>query len=302
MRPLKRFRHAALYWLVRVVWLLFNHIPRRTAIWLGGSIGALAWRLIKRDQEIVVKNLTLVYGDSMPMATKLAIGKGFFVNSGKNVADIVRLKRKFHSEILPQVECEGIEHLDAAYQRGKGVIAVTGHIGNFELLAAFVASRGYKTAVIGRELHDQRLNNLLVSNRTAMNLANVSTTDPPIRLMRLLRDGYVIGVLIDIDSHRIRNAQIPFFGHLANTPVGQTMLGLRSGAAFVPGFCVRRSENSYQAFFHEEIKSQLSSDSEEAVIDITARCSKALEGAIDQYRDQWIWLHRRWSKQLNYPA
>jgi len=302
MRLFKQFKHAALYYLVRSAWFLFNHIPRQMAIWLGGGIGDLAWRLIKRDQEIVVKNLTLAYGDSISMTEKLAIGKGFFVNSGKNVADIVRFKRKFHSEILPQIECEGIEHLDSAYQRGKGVIAVTGHIGNFELMAAFVASRGYKTAVIGRELHDPRLNNLLVANRSAMNLTNVSTTDPPIRLMRLLRDGYVVGVLIDIDSHRIRNVPIPFFGHPANTPIGQTMLGLRSGAAFVPGFCVRLPENRYRAFFHPEITSPHPSDSEAAVVDITTRCSKALEGVVDIYRDQWIWLHRRWSQHLNYPA
>jgi Kdo2-lipid IVA lauroyltransferase/acyltransferase len=282
--------------------MLFNRIPRRTAIWLGGCIGALAWRIIKRDQTIVVQNLSLVYGDSLSVSEKMAIGSGFFVNSGKNIADIVRFKRKFNSEILPQIECEGIEHLDVVYRRGKGVIAVTGHIGNFELLAGFVASRGYKTAVIGRELHDTGLNNLLVSNRSAMNLVNVSTTDPPIRLMRLLRDSYVVGVLIDIDSHRIRNAQIPFFGHPANTPIGQTMLGLRSGAGFVPGFCVRLPDNRYKVFFHPEITTQEPVDSDAAIIDVTARCSMALEKAVKQYRDQWIWLHRRWSQHLNYPA
>jgi len=302
MRLAKRFKHATLYYLVRVVWFLFNHFPRAMAISLGCAIGALAWRMIKRDQDIVVKNLSLVYGDSLSLAEKVAIGKGFFVNSGKNIADIMRLKRSFQSEILPAMECEGIEHLDAAYRRGKGVIAITGHIGNFELLAAFVASRGYKTAVIGRELHDPRLNELLVANRTAMNLVNVLTTDPPIRLMRLLRDGYIIGVLIDIDSHRIRNAQIPFFGHPANTPIGQSILGLRSGAAFVPGFCLRLPNNRYKVIFQPEITTSELSDSEAAVVDVTTRCSKSLETAIDQYRDQWIWLHRRFTHNLTYPS
>lgn len=302
MRLAKRFKHAALYYLVRILWLLFNMIPRSMAISVGSAIGSLSWRSIKRDQKIVISNLTLVYGDSISMNEKMAIGKGFFVNSGKNIADIIRLKRSFQSEILPAMECEGIEHLDAAYRRGKGVIAITGHIGNFELLAAFVASRGYKTAVIGRELHDPRLNELLVDNRASMNLVNVSTTDPPIRLMRLLRDGYILGVLIDIDSHRIRNAQIPFFGHLANTAIGQSILGLRSGAAFVPGFCLRLPNNRYKVIFQPEITTSEISDSEAAVIDITTRCSKSLETIIDQYRDQWIWLHRRFTHNLTYPS
>lgn len=302
MRPVKVLKHAFLFYLVRMVWHLFNIVSRSRAIAWGGALGGLAWRLIKRDQQIVVKNLTLVYGDTLTITEKLAIGRGFFVNSGKNVADIVRFKRRFATEILPMIECEGLEHLASAYRRGKGVIAVTGHIGNFELLAAFVASQGFKTAVIGRELHDSRLNQLLVDNRTAMNLVNVSTTDPPIRLMRLLKDGYILGVLIDIDSHRIRNAMIPFFGHPTNTPIGQTILGLRAGAAFVPGYCLRLPNNRYSIRFLPEITSGDNVNSEETAIDVTSRCTMSLEGAIDQNRDQWIWLHKRFTHNLTYPT
>jgi KDO2-lipid IV(A) lauroyltransferase len=215
------------------------------------------------------------------------------MNFGKNLADVFRFKKHFHSQIKNLVDVEGIEHLNKAYKRGKGVIAIGGHIGNFELKAAFFISLGYKVAAIAREMYDKRMNKMLVDNRTAMGLVNIDTRELPRKILQILKGGYILGVLIDIDSARIRSEFIPFFGKPANTPIGQSILGLKTGAAFVPIVCVRTGKR-YRAIVRPEIVIERTDDFDKDVYNLTRKCNEALEKIINEYKDQWIWIHDRW--------
>jgi KDO2-lipid IV(A) lauroyltransferase len=233
---------------------------------------------------------------------KLRIGRQFFVNSGKNIADVLRFKKHFPSEIKPLVEVDGMEHFVTAWTRGKGVIGVTGHIGNFELLAAFIQSEGYDSAVIGRELYDPRIDRLLLENRQAVGLTTIATTDSPKRVIGWLRSGKALGVLIDTDSHRVRGEFIPAFGRWSYTPVGQTVLGLKTGAAFVPMACLRTAEDRYRLVIRPEIRIEPSGDFDTDVYNVTLKCTQALEEIIRAYPDQWPWQHNRWRTRRREPA
>lgn len=293
----KRLKRNATYsFALLSIWIL-NLLPRKLALWFGTLIGWLAWRLIPRDRANIDRNLTLVYGDKFSLKEKRGIGRSFFINTGKNLVDAVRFKRHYRRQIAPLVEVEGLEYFDQAYQAGKGLIGVTGHIGNFELLAVHIASLGYEIAVIGREMYDPRLDRLLVENRTAMGLTNIATTESPKRTLQWLRSGRAIGVLIDTDSMRVRNMFVPFFGIPAATPVALTNIGLRVGAAFLPMACVRISGDRYKIVIHPPVEKTRTDDSESDVYNVTLLCNKALEQIIDQHRDQWIWLHNRWNSK-----
>ncbi len=91
-------------------------------------------------------------------------------------------------------------------------------------------------------MYDKRLDRLLVDNRESMGIINVDTKDSPKKILKLIRDGYAIGVLMDTDSKRVKSEFIPAFGRLSRTPVGQSILGLKTGAAFVPIVCVREGK------------------------------------------------------------
>ena len=293
----KRIKRDLVYSLVCACRFLFSLLPRGIALAKGGFLGWLAWRLLPSDRRKIDANLLRVYGDRLTRAERTRIGRQFFINSGKNLVDLFRFKRHFRSEIAPLVSVEGLEHFDRACKLGKGVIGVTGHIGHFELLAAYVASLGYEIAVIGREMYDPRLDRLLVENREAVGLTNFATTDSPKRILRWLQSGKVLGVLIDTDSGRIRGEFVPFFGIPANTPVGHALIGLKVGAAFVPMACVRTANNRYRIIACPAIELPIGLSPERAALEVTALCSKALEGIIDAHRDQWIWLHNRWNSR-----
>lgn len=293
----KRIKRSLVYYFACVCRFWLSLLPRPVALWKGASIGWLTWLLLRRDRRKIDANLRRVYGDQLSGRERRRIGRRFFLNSGKNLVDFLRFERHFHSEIAPLVTVDGLEHFDRAYQAGKGVIGVTGHIGNFELLAAYVASLGYEIAVIGREMYDTRLDRMLVKNRESVGLTNFATTDSPKRIFRWLQSGRALGVLIDTDSFRVRGTFVPFFGIPAKTPVGHAMIGLKVGAAFVPMACVRTPNNHYRLIIRPAITVPSGLSQEETVLQVTMLCSKALEEIIDAHRDQWIWLHDRWASR-----
>ena len=275
-------------------------IPRSPAVFIGGLMGKLAYWVLSNERQKTISNLKFAFEDKLNNNERKTIARNVFLNIGKNAVDAIRSKKYFQNEIKRLVDIEGLEHLNAVYNRGRGVIAVTGHIGNFELLAAFIGNLGYKIAAIGREIYDKRLNRLLVENREAVGLTNIDTRESVRKIFRLLKDGYILGVLMDTDSMRVRSMFIPAFGKLSWTPVGQSILGLRSGAGFVPIACVRAGKR-YKIIIKPEVVVKASGDFEKDLYNITKLCTEAWEEIVTEYKDQWIWMHDRWNTKPKRP-
>lgn len=302
MRLTKKIKRSLVYYFARGLLRFMNLIPRRLAVYLGGWVGLAAWFFTPKERYKALRHLTLVYGDRYTRRQKIAISRGYAVNAGRNIADVLRFKKHFATEVKPLVTVEGWEHFEAAARLGKGVIGVTGHIGNFELLAAWVASQGYEAAVIGRELYDSRLDRLLLENREAVGITTIATTDSPKKIVKWLRDGKILGILIDTDSHRVRGEFIPAFGRWSYTPVGQTILALKTGAAMVPIACFRCDHNRYRVIIKPPVTVVDNDDRQKQVRQVTLECTKVLESMINDHKDQWIWLHNRWRTRRINPA
>jgi KDO2-lipid IV(A) lauroyltransferase len=300
VKKLQKIKNDFIYLCTILIVRLFNIIPRRLAVFVGGAVGYGAFLISRNDRTRAHYTLGIAYGNALSKRQKQKIIRNLFVNSGKNIADVVRFREHYHSQIRGLIDVEGLEHFDRVYERGKGVIAVTGHIGNFELLAAFFVSSGYNAAVIGRELYDRRLDKLLVEYREAIGIVNISTQDSPRRILKLLKEGYALGVLIDTDSMRVRSEFIPAFGELSNTPVGQSIIGLKTGAGFVPMACVRDGMR-YKVIVRPEVVIERTNDFDKDVYNITKKCTEVLEEIIDRYKDQWIWIHNRWQTRPKQP-
>jgi KDO2-lipid IV(A) lauroyltransferase len=282
------------FWILSGCVWLFNIVPRQLAVYVGGWLGLAVWTLSVKDQHKSARHLTLALGDTLSHSDRRRIGRNFFINSGKNMADVLRFKKHFASEILPLIDHEGMEHFATAAAKGKGVFGVTGHIGNFEMVGAYVQSQGFDIAVIGRELYDPRLTRMMLENREAVGMTNISTTDSPKRIIKWLRDGNLVGVLIDTDSHRVRGQFIPAFGRWSNTPVGQTILALKTGAALVPAACLRTPGGRYQVVVKPEVLIDPSGDFDTDVYNATLKCTQALEEIVREHLEQWPWQHNRW--------
>jgi len=290
----KRLKNNLVYFGTVVLFRVINVLPRFITLLIGETIGFLAYLVISKERQKTLTNLNRAYGGQLSYRRKKEIARKCFINFGRSGIEVMRIRKYYHTQIKPDIEVIGEENIRRMYEKGKGIVAFTAHFGNFELLAAWTAQAGYKSAAIGRELYDKRLDRLLVKNRTAMGIANIRTDDSPRAILRYLRDGYAIGFLIDTDSYRVAGELTPFFGRPAKTPIGPTQLGLISGAAFMPAFCVSLPGGKYKLIFGEEYIPESRDRSRENVYRVTCRMTEIIEDMIRQYPEQWIWMHNRW--------
>ncbi len=294
MSVAKRLRRATVYYGLRFLIGIVNVLPRGMVIWLGEGLGRLLYAALPKQRQMIRHNLTIAFGDSLGEHESSAIGRRFFANAGASLIDVVRLPRHYQRDLAQRIEVDGREHWDRACATGRGVIGITGHLGNWELLAAHVRTFGHPIGVIGRELYQKRLDDLLIANRSTMGLENFATTDSPKRLISWLRTGNALGVLIDNDSHRVRSMMVPFFGRLANTPVGQSVLAIKLDCVVLPMACVRITGNRYRLIIQPPIPVERTDDTDYDIWRLTAHCTAALETLIREYKDQWAWIHDRW--------
>ena len=294
MKLTQKIRRFLVYSITRFSSVLFNLIPRKLANFLGGWVGLAAWKLITKDQRLIFRHLSLCYNGSLTVREKVNIGQRFFINSGRNISDLIRFENHYDRDIHGLIDVEGMAHFDNAYKKGKGVFGITGHLGNFELLAVFLAKCGYRIGVVSRPLADNKLNEMLITNRKKMGIANFYASENPIGVVKWLKSGGAIGVLIDTDSSRVKGDFFPFYNRLSKLPVGQSVMALRLGSPLVPIACVRNGNNRYKVIIRPEIPINNTGDLKNDINRITRSCSLELETMIRTYPDQWIWMHNRW--------
>ncbi len=298
MKPLsKRIKNWFLFRLITVLIFFLNILPRISAIALAGFLGKLSYFLIGPARRKTIENLKLAFGKEIGGNRLKQIAVQVFVNLGKNVVDAVRLRKMKWDEVEKITEIEGLEYFDTAYQAGKGVIGFTGHIGNFELMAAYFSLRGYKLSVIGREVYDPRLDQSLVANRESVGLKNIPTSAGVKPLLRVLRNGEFLGILADQDSSRVRGVFIDFFGRPARTPVGPVLLAYKTGSPIVPMAIIRIEKNRYRIIVKPPVELVFSDNREKDITDTLQRCTDVLESIIREHPDQWLWMHDRWKSK-----
>ena len=285
-------------------WLLFrlitslisflNFLPRSTAIWLGGFLARLAYLIIRDARKRTITNLGLAFGERLGKKELHRLGAQVFSNLGKNVVDAVRLRKMSLEDLDKIIKIEGSEHFREAYQLGKGVIGLTGHIGNFELMAAYFSLKGYRTSVVGRELYDPRLDRLLVRNRETVNMENIPSSAGVKPIIRALRAGRLLGLLADQDSSRVRGVFVDFFGKPARTPAGPGLLAYKTGSPIVPMAILREGKNRYKIVVKPPLQLGFSGDREKDLADVIQEYTRVLESIIREHPAQWLWMHDRW--------
>jgi len=293
----KRIKNWLLFRLITTIISLLNFLPRSFAISVGGFLGKLAYFLIGEARRKTLYNLNMAFGKSADGRKLRKLAYQVFKNVGKNVADAVRLKKMKWADIERITEIEGLEYLDQVYKAGKGIIGLTGHMGNFELLGAYFSLKGYKVSVVGRELYDLRLDRLLVENRESAGIENIPSSAGVKPILKALRAGKILGVLADQDSSRVRGVFVDFFGRPARTPVGPALLAYKTGSPIVPMAIVRKDKNKYKIIVKPPVELTFSEDREKDITDVTQKFTKVLESIIREYPSQWLWMHERWKSK-----
>ncbi|HKD68207.1 MAG TPA: lysophospholipid acyltransferase family protein [Candidatus Binataceae bacterium] len=263
---------------------------------LGVLGGLLAYRLDSRHAAIGLRNLEIAYPE-LPAASHRRILRDSYLNLGRSGAEYIRLGGFFYRRLLRKVRYEGIEVWDEARRRypGRGILILTAHFGNFELLPAAHAMHGYQISLVH---HTQRFlpgDALMTFVRERAGVEIIRKHAAARAVLRALRDGEMIGIPFDQNAKRSEALFVPFFGELAATSSGLARLARMSGAAVVPVFIVRDpNRRTHRIVIEPELSLQHTADAEADILENTRQFVDAIERRVRSHPDQFLWTHRRY--------
>lgn len=310
-------RHRLEYGAFRLVSDTCNAAPERLADRAGAALGWLAARLGRPRWEVVTAQLAAAFPEaSEPWRREVA--RRCYAHLGAEAVAMFRLARLGPKEMRARTRVSGLELLERPLREGRGVMVVTGHLGNWEVGAAAVSARGLPVDVVAARQRNPLFDARLTRAREGLGLTVIPRDEARPRVLASLRAGRIVGILGDQDARRA-GIFVDFFGRPAATARGPALLTLRAGAVLTTLFALRLpgSPPRYDVRIEEVDVSQVGAPAKEAaappraataaapplpraarlathVAALTQAFTSRLEARVRDHPEQYFWHHRRW--------
>jgi KDO2-lipid IV(A) lauroyltransferase len=277
----------------RALLAVASAMPRRAWLGLGALVGSVARAVDRRHTRIARENLAAAYGSALDARARERIVRACWRHFGRITFDALAFPQLSEQAAGSLVRYEGLEHIRAAYARGKGVLLFSGHFGHWELVALMQGYLGLPLALITRPLDNARLEGMLAGLRTRSGNLVVHKRRAVREMMKALGQGLGVAIVIDQDA-REDGIFVPFFGRAASTTPTLGLVALRTGAAVVPVFSFPEPDGGWRVVYDPEVPVVASDDRDADVKKLTAACTAIIERRVREHPELWLWMHRRW--------
>lgn len=273
---------------------------RRSGAWMG----LLFFKAIKGRREVAVNNVRLAFPDMSEVAAQ-RMARRSAQNFAMMFCEFMHLRTASAAEVRAYADIDGLEHIQHGLQQGRGVLLLTAHLGNWEVMGAR-AAQDFPLTVIARPTSNAGVEAHIAQVRAAANIGVISKFDTGRAAIKVLRNNGTLGILPDQHAGP-EGLLLPMFGHPTRFVTAIPRLALLSGAPIVPAFGVRRTpwlsdgrivaRVSPGIMLGKDTGNKASTRSrEEAVVDGTRCVISEIEKIVRQHPDQWLWMHRRWRR------
>jgi KDO2-lipid IV(A) lauroyltransferase len=279
-RPSQRLKNTLLYLFMRGGFFVIERLPSHGFFRLVGSLSPYIFR---RETRRAHEHLRT----SMPHLDAAETTRRMFVHLSESIWELARLHRQV-------VELDGPSRrvFDAALAEGKGVIVISGHVGNWELLGQAIVDAGYPLSITATPHYDPRLTRWLDQWRAQRGLKIIwSGQNSGKAILSVLRSNQLMGFLLDQNT-RTEGEYVPFFGRPAFTPTTPAALALRTGAPVI--FCWHHRRSRSHQLTVERVDYEKTGDHRRDILALTTLLTARLEKVIRTAPEQWVWMHRRW--------
>jgi len=264
-------------WLARLLPLRASYALARG----GATLGFFAWGGGRRR---CIENMLMVTGDR-GLARRYA--RQSFGNYGVFLVDFLRAMRITPADVRRRVVFDRWEELEAQ-RRGKGIVFVTMHFGNWDLGAAAVAQRGFPITVVADEFADARIDQMVRESREALGMTVLPAGRMGPGILRALRRNDVIAALADVPAPPGRGVDVEFFGERIMVPDGIARIALRSEASVVVGMLPRQSAwSDVVEGWMAPVTFEPSGDTDADVRALTQAIFHELEPMVSRAPSQW---------------
>jgi len=295
-----KYRRYYLYYLGRLTAFNFHILPLSVGLFIARAAGDIAFCVLAKYRRIAIENLREAFGNDKSEAEIRAIARKVFENVAMIAVEMIRFPKINASNIDSYVRMENSGIIDESFRAGRGTIILTGHFGNWELLAMTLRVKGYPGVAVGRKIYFHKYDEYLNRLRKMHDVKVIDREQSPRAFLRILKQNNIVGILADQDVDSVEGVFVNFFGKPAYTPIGPVALAKATGATMVPAFIVR--EGLHHRFIVEKpVELVDTGDKEKDMVTNTQAWSNVLEAFIRKYPDQWVWVHRRWKTKPEAP-
>jgi KDO2-lipid IV(A) lauroyltransferase len=273
---------------------IFGWLPLRMAISAGSTLGRGAYYCSGRLRRTGQRNLELAFPD-LALSERRRLLHGCFQSLGRLLGVFSQFETADTRALQSVVECEGLEHIDAARQRGRGVILFTGHVGAWELTSFALSLFDYPLSFLVRRIDNPKIEKLVDERRERLGNRTIDKRSAAREMLQTLQGGGTLGILVDLNTLDREGIFVDFFGVPASTTFMLAKLALRTEAAVLPVFAPwDRERQCFLVKIGEPLAIARSGDNEDDVRCLTQLFTGVVEKYVRLYPDQWLWIHRRW--------
>ncbi len=271
-------------------------LPRKLFLRLGRFVGSLAYSLDGRHRKIALSNIAKALPQLSEVEKKLIV-RECYMFFGMYLFDLLRTIRGYDAKFLEQCEYEGLEHITAAYARKKGIILYTAHYGAWEVMAHAHSYKTFPMSVIARKLDNPYLEKLLTRFRTSMGNRVIDKKEGFRPMLRALKEGKAIAILIDQNVTTEDRIFVNFFDRSASTTPALALLKLKTDCDLIPCFAIPLPDGRYRFRYGAPLQMDLTGELKQDIFLITQACTAIIENEIRRQPQYWLWMHRRWKTQ-----
>jgi len=272
-------------------------LPLQWAVKAGEALGLLLFYLWGSRRRIAIENLSKSVAVHALIITEPveAIIRNNFKNLGRSFAEVIKIYFGSGRKIFDVVHIEGIENLHVARAKGKGVMLITGHCGNWELLALSASTRLFPISIVARPVNNPYINSFVESARKKYGNRVINKKGALKPVMQGLKNNDCIGILMDQAVIPEEGYVIDFLGRGAWTTKMPALIARKTGAAAIPAF-IHREHHGHRIRLYPEVELSGDDDKEKALKADTERFSGFVEQYIREHPSEWLWIHRRWKR------
>ena len=300
MPVIKKIQHILEYAGLRILVCIITLLPAPAAIRLGRGIGAALRFVFRSRMRLAHDNLQLAFGDSLSFAARSSIIDRLLRMQGESLIESIIGTRE---SIAQHVTIEGMEHLDRALEKKKGVILLGPHFDMWELAGYIFGAHLDSVATVYKSLKNPYVNQYLIKTREKSNLGLIPSKSALRPVFSRLKKGEAVVMMFDQNTGR-NGVPVKFFGKTAMTYSAPATFALRTGCSVIPSYMFKEPGfRRHRLIIKEPFQLISTGDMEKDTLDNTQRYNDFFEDLVRRHPEQWFgWLHRRWKLPRTYSA
>jgi KDO2-lipid IV(A) lauroyltransferase len=285
---MRNIAHLLSYFILRAICSVLTLLPLGFSYFLARVLGNFACHVLGYRKQVVMANLHIAFGNELDGAKLAEIGAESYRQIAMSFIELL-IAPKLQKQIQNILEPKEFALIQRLLHQGRGLITLSGHLGNWELQGAAAATAMTEPFTVAAvQQSNPYIDRFITQRRNDMGMQVAGTKQAMKLLLKALRDKQAIGLVADQNAGRDA-VFVDFFGKIAATHPGPAQLALKFGAPMVVGAAIRIGPGQFKILSQQvEIKEN------DTLETLTQRHVKILEGFIRQHPEQYFWLHRRW--------